>query len=147
MKASKLLAAALALALAGIAGSGCSQKYETVVEGANMQSVDYIVKSNQWIESDGYYTVQLDCPQITASIVNRGAVQVTRRLDGDTPGSVYWTPLPIVRAEYDEAEDILYSTYIDYEWTVGKVFVYVTATDFYTGERPADMYFRVNIFF
>lgn len=146
MKAIKLMTAAVMLALAGSVFSGCSRKYETIVDGAYMQSVDYRVNSSQWQEDDGYYAVQLNCPQITADIVNRGAVQVTRRLDGDK-GAIFWTPLPIVRAEYDAAEDVLFSTYIDYEWTVGKIYIYVTATDFYTGERPGDMYFRVNILY
>lgn len=142
-----MLLALAALVLLGT--SGCTKKYYTeeitYVEGVNLQSADFSVKSSQWKEDQqaGYFSVQLNVPQITKNIVDYGTIQVMRKYEEDI-----WTPLPIVRAEVTDAEgggDYFYSTYIDYEWTVGKVFIYVTATDFYTGERPSDMYFRVNI--
>ena len=49
------------------------------------------------------------------------------------------------RAEAAGGGDYFYTTYIDYEWTVGKVNIFVTMSDLYTGDVPADMSFRVFI--
>ena len=38
-----------------------------------------------------------------------------------------------------------FTTFIDYEWTAGAVYIYVTTSDLYTGDRPCDMSFRVII--
>ena len=128
---------------------GCTKKYYTeeitYVEGVNLQSADFSIKNEEWQldQNSGFYSVQLNVPQITKEVVDNGTIQVLRKFEGDV-----WTPLPIVRAEVTDAEgggDYYFSTYIDYEWSVGKVFIFVTATDFYTGDTPGDMYFRVNI--
>ena len=64
---------------------------------------------------------------------------VYRRYEGNV-----WTPLPAMRTEKTE-EDIYYTTYVDYEWSLGKVYIFVTASDLYAGENPGDMSFRVAI--
>ena len=57
----------------------------------------------------------------------------------------------MVRAEsenYGTEQELLYSTYLDYEWTVGNVYVYFTTTDFYVDPDKAawpDMDLRVTI--
>ena len=50
-----------------------------------------------------------------------------------------------MRTEKTE-EDIYYTTYVDYEWSQGKVYIFVTASDLYAGENPGDISFRVGIF-
>ena len=140
----------LALALGALGLTACTKKYYTeeitYVQGSKLESADFSVRANQWNvdQNYGYFYVQLNVSQITQDVVGSGAVQVVRKFDDGV-----WTPLPIVRAEITDAEgggDYLFSTYIDYEWSLGKVTIYVTATDFYTGDAPGDIYFRVNIF-
>ncbi len=50
-----------------------------------------------------------------------------------------------MRTEKTE-EDIYYTTYVDYEWSQGKVYIFVTASDLNAGENPGDISFRVGIF-
>jgi len=121
-----------------------------------MKHIDYTVHSTDWDvqELDNgarLLSVMLDAPQITKDVVNYGSVTVSRRLF-DNNGNTFWTPLPVVRAEsqdYGTSEQILYSTYLDYEWTQGQVYVYFTATDFYVDPDKAtwpNMELRVTIF-
>ena len=131
--------------------AGCTKQYvteETIIQGSTMTFVDFTVKSNQWQLDDvsGFFMAWLSVPEITQDVLDKGAIGVSRRL-WDNSGQTYWTPLPIVRAEQDvvDGSDYLFSTYIDYEWTVGNVYIYVTATDFYTGDVPEEMSFRVTI--
>ena len=59
-----------------------------------------------------------------------------------------WTPLPCIRTDVttgSDGGDYYYTTFIDYEWTVGTVNIFVTTSDLYTGDRPGDMSFRVFI--
>lgn len=121
-----------------------------------MKHIDYTVLNTDWDvqELDNgarILSVTLNVPQITKDVVNYGSVSVSRRLFDDN-GNIFWTPLPAVRAEYENygtAEELLYSTYLDYEWTTGQVYVYFTATDFYVDPDKAtwpDMDLRVTIF-
>lgn len=156
MKTSKLLLAFLALALLC---TSCIKRYVTeeyytneyITQGMGMVLVDFNIKANQWVldEEGGYYSVTLNVPQITADVVQKGTVTVSRRLTDASSNSPFWTPLPIVRAnnEPDEQGNYFYSTYIDFEWSVGTVNVFVTATDFYTEQSPEEMFFRVAVFY
>ena len=139
MKANRLFLLILAAALFTVS---CNKYEETVVQGVQMVSRDFTVKSANWFLQDGYYSVALEVPEITKDVVDYGTVQVSRRLTDDK-GQIFWTPLPSVRA--CEADGVLYSEYLDFEWTKGMVYVYFTATDFYTDEKPDDMYFRVMV--
>lgn len=150
MKTSRLL---ILVATAALSLTACRKEYitENIIEGNEMYTTDPItVKANQWTvdEDGGYFTVTLSVSAITRDVVDNGTIQVLRRLT-DNSGNIYWTPLPVVRANEevsDDGEVFNYSTYIDYEWGVGEVNIFVTATDFYTGENPGDMVFRVVIF-
>ena len=155
MKAKRILLLATA-ALALLSLSSCGKEYYIQDDGVQMKHIDYTVYSNDWEVqelSDGgrFLSVMLNVPQITKDVVNFGSVTVSRRLFGDN-GNTFWTPLPAVRAEslnYGTAEEVLYSTYLDYEWTTGQVYVYFTATDFYVDPDTAtwpDMDLRVTIF-
>ncbi|MBP3203377.1 MAG: hypothetical protein J6M31_07230 [Bacteroidales bacterium] len=137
----------LAAALGALGLTACTKEYYTQevtnIQGTLLQSADFSI--NKWYldEEYGLYYAVLNVPQITQTVLDKGTVQVVTKYEDNT-----WTPLPIVRANSVEAEDggdYLFSTYIDYEWTVGKVTIFVTATDFYTGDAPETMYFRVNI--
>ena len=116
--------------------TSCEKYYYT--EGTKIKQYTYNVTSKDWdkveVMENGYnLMVQLDVPAITSNVVNKGDVMVSRQLK-DKAGQIYWTPLPVVRAEAENFgldDQILYSTYLDYEWTVSTVYVYFTATDFY----------------
>lgn len=142
MKANRIIL--LALAAAALLSS-CTKRYYTVEEGTQMSHFDFSIKSNDWLledaEGGGYLlSVKLDVPAITREVVDYGTITVARRLS-DGKGNIYWTPLPCVRAEsidYGTSDEYLYSTYLDYEWTVGSVYVYFTATDLYVEPDKAD---------
>lgn len=144
MKASKCLAILLTLATVALF-TGCTKEYYTINEGVEMYQRDFQVKSSDWtveevtdvqLEDAYLLSLVLNVPEITRRVVENGNVTVSRRLT-DNQGNVYWTPLPIVRADYAAEEDLFFSTYTDFEWGLGKVIVYITATDFVVGEEPA----------
>lgn len=149
-----LLLASSALALLSL--PSCNKDYYIQEDGVQMKHIDYTVYNTDWVKEEqpggGYLlSVKLDVPQITRDVVNYGSVTVSRRLV-DNSGNTFWTPLPVVRAEsenYGTEDELLYSTYLDYEWTAGSVYVYFTATDFYVDPDKAtwpDMDLRVTIF-
>lgn len=137
MKAHRILLLLLATATLF---SSCTKQYvtENIIEGAQLKHYMYDIKSGDWskieILDNGFMlSVKLKVPNITASVVQKGNVMVSRQLTGDN-NQIYYTPLPVVRAEaenFGTENVILYSTYLDYEWTEGEVYIYFTATDFY----------------
>lgn len=114
-------------------------------DSLKMSHYDYAIRSSDWtlIESyDGgnYLATTLSVPEITRDVVNNGTVTVSWGQKDDND-NIIWTPLPVVRAqalEYDTDNEYLYSTYLDYEWTVGNVYVYFTATDLFVEESQSD---------
>ena len=142
MKALKTLFIALA---AGLLLTGCTKEY--YVPSTPMIKYDYDVRSSQWQLYGDCYCATLDVPAITRSVVTNGNVQVSRCYPGDNNGVDVWTPLPMMRVEVTDGAggDYYYTTFIDYEWTVGTVNIFVTMSDLYTGDVPGDMSFRVFI--
>ena len=149
MKTARFLVILLTLAGSALF-TGCTKEYYVVNEGVEMYQRDFKVKPSDWkveeapVDLDNAYllSVKLNVPEITQQVVDNGNVTVSRRLTDDS-GNTYWTSLPVVRAEYAAGDDLLYSTYLDYEWGLGTVFVYFTATDFVVGEEP-EMTLRVT---
>ena len=155
MKAKRILLLATA-ALALLSLSGCGKDHLIVEDGVQMEHIDYTVYGKDWevqeLNNGGrLLSVLLNVPQITRNVLNYGSVTVSRRLMDDN-GNTFWTPLPAVRAESEDfgtENQVLYSTYLDYEWTTGRVYVYFTATDFYVDPDKTtwpDMDLRVTIF-
>ncbi len=143
MKAMKTL---FFLLTAGLLLAGCSE--DIYVEGTKMIMRDYDVRSSQWQLWDDCYCATLDVAEITQSVLRNGNVQVSRRYPGDARNEDVWTPLPTMRVEVTEGSDggdFYYTTFIDYEWTVGTVNIFVTTSDLFTEEAPGDMSFRVII--
>ena len=116
--------------------TGCTQRYYDYETGVTLSQRDFTIKSGDWYEEtyeDGaaFLSVKLSVPEITNDIVNHGTVMVSRKLSEG--GNTFWAPLPISRAEridYGTEGQQLYSTYLDFEWGLGTVYVYYTATDF-----------------
>lgn len=136
----------LLLFAAGLMLTGCVQR--VVVPGSNVVKLDYDVYSSQWQEFGDCYRAVLDVPDITQSVLERGNVTVSRCYPRENQGKDVWTPLPCIRTEVTEAEgggDYFFTTFVDYEWTLGTVSIFVTTTDLFTGEVPPDMFFRVFV--
>ena len=142
------------LLAAALMACGCTKEYitqeyiteETVIQGADMDIIDFTVKDADWVMRDGYFEVVLKVPEITKTVVENGTVQVSRRYTDN--GQTYWTPLPSMRVEVTESgdgSDFFYTVYTDFEWSEGQVNVFVTTTDLYTGECPGDMALRVIV--
>lgn len=149
MKTSRFLVILLTLAGAALL-TGCTKEYYVVNEGVEMYQRDFNVKSSDWIEEEAdvdlenahLLSIKLSVPEITQKVVDYGNVTVSCKLKDDK-GNTYWTPLPAVRADYASEDNLLFSTYLDYEWGLGTVFIYFTATDFMIGEKP-ETTFRVT---
>ena len=136
----------LILFAAGLLFTGCTEKI-FVSEGETLK-IDYDVRYDQWELFGDCYRAVLDVPEITRYVVSDGEVRVSRCYPGENYGVDIWTPLPCIRTEVTtgaDGGDYFYTTCVDYEWTVGSVSIYVTASDLYTGDCPADMSFRVYI--
>ena len=142
----------LPLTGACLLAAGCTKEYitneyydETIIKGTEMTMLDFNVRSSNWLERDGYFEAILEVPEITADVVNDGHVQVSRLYNDG--GVMTWTPLPAMRVGVDQidGQDFYYTTYTDFEWSVGYVHIFVTTTDLYTGINPGDISFRVII--
>jgi hypothetical protein len=151
----------LPLAAVLLMASGCTKEYVTkqyvteqkIIQGMDMSLIDFEVKNDNWAvrevengnDDEGYFEAVLEVPEITQEVVKKGLVLVSRRY---LNGSEYiWTPLPAMRTEKTNLNDAPYyfTTYTDFEWSEGKVNIYVTASDLFAGQNPGDMYFRVAV--
>lgn len=143
MKAKLMLVLLLA---AGLLFAGCSD--QVYVTGTEMTYLDYDVRSSQWQQVGDSFRAVLDVPDITRAVVSKGNVQVSRCFPGENNGIDVWTPLPMMRVEVTEGSDggdYFYTTFTDFDWTVGTVSIFVTTSDLYTGDLPGSMSFRVYI--
>ena len=155
MKANRIL---LLMLSATMLFSACTKKYyteEIIVDGVQLKYYDFNITNKDWskievLDNGFILSVKLDVPAITESVVNKGSVMISRQLMDDN-NNIYWTPLPVIRAEaenYGTDDVILYSTYLDYEWTKGTVYVYFTATDFFVEDDKSywpNMVLRVAV--
>ena len=150
MKATKFL---LSLLVVSLLAGGCTNKYVTeeyILEGLDMTLIDFTVKNNNWgyreveygNEDEGYFEAILEVPEITKDVIEQGVVMVYRRFNDG--GSTIWTPLPAQRTE-KTSDGLYYTTFVDFEYSLGRVNIFVTATDLYAGVKPGDMTFRVAI--
>lgn len=136
----------LVLLVACLSLAGCTEK--VFVPGTEVTTLDYDVYSSQWQLWGDSFRAVLDARDITRYVVTHGNVQVSRCYPGENNGIDVWTPLPCIRTEVTtgaDGYDYFYTTFVDYEWSEGTVWIYVTASDLYTGDRPGDMSFRVFI--
>ena len=134
------------LLLAGLLLASCSR--DVYMQGMDMTMYDYDVRSSQWQLWGDAWCATLDVPAITQSVLRNGNVQVSRRYPGGMYDDDVWTPLPTMRVEVTDGvdgSDFYYTTFIDYEWTVRTVNIFVTTSDLYTVEDPGDMSFRVIV--
>lgn len=153
------------LAAAAVLATGCTKKYyteeyitqQTIVQGTEMTFVDFEVASKNWApmevingnDDEGYFQVILNLPEdVTKKMKDDCSVQVDRRYY-ESDNVITSTPLPNIRVEKDEDENY-FTTFVDYEWRKGTVYIYVTTSDLFIGEGkdlivPPAMDFRVII--
>lgn len=123
----------------------------------NFKIIDLEVQSKAWQYSgyvdNNYFRAEFEVPELTEDIYNNGVVQVYREYDTGTANAVQLL-LPNTRhKEYsvqDENGETLwgfYSETTDYEYGIGKLNVFFTASDFAYEEdmtiEPEDMHFRL----
>jgi len=103
--------------------------------------VDLVVNQNDWVEStdnDGlnrYYTSSFIMKEINSTVYNDGAVIAYIEIDNKQQ------ILPYVR-HYENADGIMWTKTVDFDYSNGKVTFYVTNSDFAV-DPPETMYFRV----
>ena len=137
------------LLAAALFATSCSKEYinkeYTVIEGMQTQIVDYVVRASNWTLNNGYYEALLEVPEITRTVVNEGNVLVSRKDDDN--GRFIFTALPAMRTEciLVDGHDYFFTTFTDYEWSQGRVNIYVTTSDLDTSDNPGDQVFRLYI--
>ena len=122
----------------------------------NVKIIDLSASGSQWQytndNNNNYYMASFDMPEITQEIYDNGVVQVYREYDTGTANAVQLL-LPNTRhKEYaftnDEGETqwAFFSETTDYEYGIGRLNVFFTASDFgYEDDSsivPEDMHFR-----
>ena len=125
----------------------------------NYYKIPVQINQNEWsytnFDNNNYFYATINMPEITNDIYQHGNMMVYREYDTGT-SSATQTPLPYVRhKEYlaDEATNTwgFYTETVDYEFTVGKLTIFYTASDFdYEADQqfaPEQMNFRVFIMY
>lgn len=118
--------------------------YETVYE-SNFKTLDLRVDAKQWqfSQEGGYYYCTFEVPELTSSIYNYGVVTCYREFYKGT-NNAYQLPLPQTIHSVDEGDGALYTTTIDYSFSVGIVEIVLTNNDFMY-VAPERMDFRLNM--
>lgn len=99
------------------------------------------VLSSDWVASvdnngqNLYYSCSVNLPELSAFIYQNGIVQTSYVKDG------VQLPLPYVR-HHENTDGNLWTTTVDNEYEVGRMYLYVTNSDFFN-ERPETMNFRI----
>ena len=125
----------------------------------NYYNIPIQINQNEWsysgFDNNNYFFATISMPEITSEIYQHANVMVYREYDQGTKNAVQ-TPLPYTRhKEYlaDEATNTwgFYTETVDYEFTVGKMTIFYTASDFdYEMDQafvPEQMNFRVFIMY
>ncbi len=118
--------------------SSCTKQNYYGGDSITMSHYDYSITRGDWQVASGnnggeFLLAKLSVPEITRNVVAYGTVTVSWE-QRDEYGYAYWTPLPVSRAEALDLgtdKEFFYSTYLDYEWSAGSVYVYFTATDLF----------------
>lgn len=107
----------------------------------NWKIVDLVVNSSDWVENvdafsrNRYYSCHFNMPEISSFIFSSGSVNTYIKIDNKQQ------PLPYVR-HFENAQLIMWTRTVDYEFLVGGLNVFVTNSDFLQ-QTPETMRFRV----
>ena len=104
---------------------------------------DYYIANSDWTPMNNeYHYVKIDIPQITREVAEHGIVEVTNFYEDN--GIFYYSPLPAIITDVDTNGNHN-ATLIDFDYTVGKLYIYVTPSNLNLFENPGDLSFRVAI--
>ncbi len=116
--------------------SSCKKDNIYVYDGPVIQSFYFSVPENSWkysnINNNNYFYATVDAPEITQSVFDSGIVKIYRVFN---TGSTYpcQMEMPYVRHnEVSLGDDqwAFYTETVDYEFSVGSITVFYTASDF-----------------
>lgn len=128
------------------------------IDGPGITSIIIKVPLAYWeysrLDNNNFYFATVDVPELTGGVCNSGLVKMYR-VYGDTKNPEAQVELPYMRMkeEYvDEADDwAFYSEMVDYEFSVGKMTIFYTLSDFLyeldPGVIPEEMNFRCVIMY
>lgn len=112
-----------------------------------MYSTLYDIRSSDWSEQDGYYSVLLDVEEITQQVCNYGSVQCFRVYEDGSQAC-----LPLQRylsyeytTEAGTTETRYYQQMIDFEYSPGTVGVFYQNSDYLYEVGPEAMCIRVVV--
>jgi hypothetical protein len=109
----------------------------------------YTVNSNQWQlvggvdQLNSYYKAELIIPELTRKIYEDGNIFCYMFQNQDGIEVQTLLPYHIPFGENTNGNEYLWSETYAYDFTPGSVMLYVNYSDFYTGNRPPTVSFRV----
>ncbi len=115
----------------------------------NRKIIDIKVPATAWQYSNkadnNFYFAEISVPEITKDVYDNGIVAMYIEYS-NSDGSMSLGAMPSVRhKEYNKNGTwVGYTETIDYEYSVGKVVIYVTYSDFAT-TNPGDIYFLLKM--
>ncbi|MGN0236390.1 MAG: hypothetical protein ACI4BD_08835 [Paludibacteraceae bacterium] len=139
-----ILLAVLACVLVGFGSCNYYSPKEVIYE-SNFKTLDLRVNANDWAFSaeGGYYYCTFSVPELTSAIYDYGVVSCYREYNKGTNGA-YQLPLPQTIHNVDAGDGALYTTTIDFSFSVGVVEIVLTNNDFAYND-PEGMDFRLNM--
>ena len=124
---------ALLLAICSLGLVSC-EKIVYEYEELHPQTVVIDVPQNKWQysynEDNNYFYATVNMPEITKQAFESGLVKMYRLYDGKPASQM---ELPYVRLNeivFDDGETYFYTETVDYEFSVGSLTIYYTASDF-----------------
>lgn len=121
----------------------------------NSKIIDLDIKQNEWgysnVGNNNYFFATFNVPELTADIYDNGIIKVYREWGTGTKDATQ-AELPFTRYQEYLADELnntwgFYSEHVDYDFLVGALNIYYTASDFdYELNEsfvPEAMHFRV----
>lgn len=119
---------------------------------AVIQSILITVNQNMWdysrVDDNNFYYATVDMPEITQSVFEKGCIKMYRTFDfGKKDASQIEMPYVRLAEEFlDGGGKALYTEMVDYQFGVGEMSIFYTASDFLYEENP-DAYIPDNMQF
>lgn len=116
---------------------------------ANKKIIDIKVTSSDWRYSNqsdnNFYFAEISVPEITKNVYDNGIVSMYIEY-ANSDGSMSLGAMPSVRHKEENKNGVWhqYTETIDFEYSVGKVVVYLTYSDFAISQ-PNDVYFLLKM--
>ena len=108
-------------------------------------SINLSVKNSDWVENvdnqglNRYYSCHFNMPEISSTVFNSGSVIAYIIVNNSTSQQ----NLPYVR-HFENAKGVLWTQTIDFDYSEGRINIYVTNSDFAV-DPPSAMDFRVVV--